>query len=122
MCCGQKRSQLQNSLTPTPAPSTRQYVPTNRQAVRTPTTRSHMGPSTPQPRIGSQGRLAVPPIPVQATTPAESVTIRYLETAPVRVRGLTTGRTYEFSDSQPIQSIDARDALSLLSTRFFRRA
>jgi hypothetical protein len=48
--------------------------------------------------------------------------VRYLETSPIRVRGLATGRSYEFSGSRPIQQVDARDASSLLNTRFFRRA
>lgn len=50
-----------------------------------------------------------------------SVVIRYLETSPIRVKGLITGRVYEFSGRQAVQSLDARDASSLLNTRFFRR-
>jgi hypothetical protein len=38
------------------------------------------------------------------------------------VRGLASGRSYEFTVAQAVQSVDARDAASLLSTRFFRRA
>jgi hypothetical protein len=32
-----------------------------------------------------------------------------------------TGRSYEFSAAQPVQSVDASDAASLLNTRYFRR-
>lgn len=48
--------------------------------------------------------------------------VRYLENSPIRVRGLVSGMSYEFSGSQPVQTVDARDASSLLNTRFFRRA
>lgn len=51
-----------------------------------------------------------------------SISIRYLETSPIRVRGLVSGMNYEFSGSHPVQQVDARDASSLLNTRFFRRA
>src|SRR5260370_579532 len=68
----------------------------------------------------SQGAPPAPPSP--ASTPAGSITIRYLQTAAVRVQGLTTGRSYEFSASQQVQNVDARDASSLLSTPFFSRA
>jgi hypothetical protein len=44
-----------------------------------------------------------------------------VEASPLRVRGLVTGRSYEFTSSQPVQSVDARDAASLLNTRYFRR-
>ena len=48
--------------------------------------------------------------------------VGYLETSTVRVQGLVTGRRYEFSLAQSVQSVDARDASSLLNTRFFSRA
>jgi hypothetical protein len=77
-------------------------------------------------------RMAAPPRPspeppqiVNRTTPAATpyarVSLRYLENSPIRVRGPVTGQDYEFSGSRPVQSIDARDASSLLKTRFFRR-
>jgi hypothetical protein len=50
------------------------------------------------------------------------IAIAYVEKAPVRVRGLATGLTYEFSASDPVREVDARDASALLNTRFFRRA
>jgi hypothetical protein len=51
-----------------------------------------------------------------------SISVRYLENSPIRVRGLVSGWWYEFSGSNVIQQVDARDAASLLNTRFFRRA
>jgi len=36
--------------------------------------------------------------------------------------GSATGRPYEFSAAQPFQSVDVRDAVALLRTRFFVQA
>lgn len=106
MCCGNKRSQLLNS--PAQRPLRNPHVPFNRgRVVRT------------QPSPSSE----MPTVAVQAVVDQQaSVQIYYLETSPVRVQGLSTGRSYEFSGSVPVQSVDARDASSLLNTRFFRRA
>jgi hypothetical protein len=98
MCCGEKRSQLQTSQAQRTARSTSQYVSGN-----------------------SQGQAVQPLPPAPTSTPHSSIVICYLETSPVRVQGLITGRCYEFSGSQTVQSVDARDASSLLNTRFFRR-
>ena len=117
MCCGSKRSKLKNTLSTAPATSN-------------------------PPLQGAQrsielGRAAVAPRPyspqVKAPAPAQTspsgralegsvITISYLERAPLRVRGLATGRAYEFSASNPHCEVDARDASALLNTRFFRRA
>ena len=51
-----------------------------------------------------------------------TVRLRYLEQSPILVRGPVTGRYYEFSEAQPDQYIDSRDAPQLLRTSFFRRA
>jgi hypothetical protein len=67
--------------------------------------------------------VADPPAAQQFTAEsASSIKVRYLESSPVRVRGLATGNSYHFSANDPAQEIDARDAASLLNTRFFRRA
>jgi hypothetical protein len=50
------------------------------------------------------------------------VRLRYLEQSPILVRGPVTGRYYEFSEAQPDQHVDSRDAPQLLRTSFFRRA
>jgi hypothetical protein len=45
----------------------------------------------------------------------------YYGTASVSVRGPVTGTLYEFSRQQRIQTVDPRDAVSMLKTRLFRR-
>jgi hypothetical protein len=94
MCCGNKRSQLQSG--PAQRPLRNPHIPF------------------------SQGWV----VRTQPSPPPEVATVQicYLETSPVRVQGLSTGRSYEFSGSHPVQSVDARDASSLVNTRFFRRA
>jgi hypothetical protein len=99
-CCGQRRAQLQNSSVQRPARITH--------------------PTVPAPRRVSVGRP--PPLPPSQLGLDATLSIRYLKSSPIRVQGLMTGRSYEFSGSQTIQSVDARDASSLLNTRFFRRA
>jgi hypothetical protein len=42
--------------------------------------------------------------------------------APVNVRGPFTGQLYQFSRLHPVQTVDARDAESILKTRLFRQA
>jgi hypothetical protein len=59
--------------------------------------------------------------PQIAATAPSSISVRYLETSPIRVRGVVSGIDYQFSGSRAVQAVDARDASSLLSTRFFRR-
>lgn len=50
-----------------------------------------------------------------------SVYLQYREQSPIQVRGLATGRVYQFSDKQPVHAVDERDAAALLQTRLFRR-
>jgi hypothetical protein len=45
----------------------------------------------------------------------------YYGTARMSVRGPVTGTLYQFSRQQPIQTVDPRDAVSMLKTRLFRR-
>lgn len=105
MCCGHKRSQIQNHL------PQRRYTLTNRELAS-----AVKGVASPLPRVQPPTQV------VQAVSaPENSILLSYLETAPVRFRGLATGRTYEFSGSQPVQSVDVRDASSLLNTRFFKQ-
>jgi hypothetical protein len=125
MCCGQKRTELRNSQAPGTSRAVPQYSPSNNwaQAVRTqpsalPPTRTA---STRQP-ANPQTRSIRPQAATTTSTPNSSISVRYLENSPVRVRGLGSGRSYDFSGAAPIQQVDARDASSLLNTRFFRRA
>jgi hypothetical protein len=103
MCCGQKRATmtqenvkqttLRSNSFATPAPAA--APPVNHLAQRA---------SVDQPPAGWS-----------------SVGLRYLERSPIRVRGPATGRQYEFSAANSVQSVDARDAESLLNTRFFAK-
>jgi hypothetical protein len=56
-----------------------------------------------------------------ASSDGAAVAISYLESAPVRVQGLATGRTYEFSAARTAHLVDPRDAGALLNTGLFRR-
>ena len=95
-CCGQKRAAFR------PRPEARAFSP-------------------PPPSPVEQALPAAPSPPPQAARRAER-TVQYTERSGVRVRGTATGRWYEFSGSNPVQSVDARDAAALLATRFFRPA
>jgi len=48
-------------------------------------------------------------------------TLMYFGYASVSVRGPVSGQLYQFSRQQPVQAVDARDAVSILKTRLFRR-
>jgi hypothetical protein len=48
-------------------------------------------------------------------------TLQYLKNSPIRLRGLVTGRQYEFSSSRPAQPVDHRDLPGFLRTGFFRQ-
>lgn len=56
-----------------------------------------------------------------ATTGQGAVTLKYVEDSPILVRGSTTGRHYQFSGVSPVQEVDARDAVAILRTGYFRR-
>ena len=73
--------------------------------------------TAPQPQISPSGRVLEGPLVPESSL----VAIAYIEKSPVRVRGLATGHSYEFSPSNPIREVDAQDASALLNTRFFRR-
>ena len=49
------------------------------------------------------------------------VTLKYVEDSPILVRGSSTGRHYQFSGVSPVQEVDARDAMAMLRTGYFRR-
>lgn len=101
MCCGQKRQAQRNSAPPT-------------------------SPTIPQ-RFGLgavNGPAGVSFVRVAAPAQALStpVSLRYLRTSPIRVRGAGSGRSYEFSPSRQTQPVDRRDLPGLLRTGFFRQA
>jgi hypothetical protein len=125
MCCGQKSTALPNSQSQVTTRTVAQYSSGNSQAqaVRTQQPSRLASPAvSPRPPVstpsGSDQRRAPAPV----STSQSFINVRYLETSPIRVRGLVTGMSYEFSGAAPVQQVDARDASSLLNTRFFRRA
>ncbi len=125
MCCGQKRSELRNNQAQSTARTLPQYVSGNSQAhpVRTQaSTLSAMQTVSPHPPVNTQIRSVQPQAPTRISMPHSSISVRYLENSPIRVCGPASGMDYEFSGSRPVQLVDARDASSLLNTRFFRRA
>lgn len=48
--------------------------------------------------------------------------LHYFGYSTMNVRGPVTGQLYQFSKLQPVQPVDARDAVSILRTRLFGRA
>ena len=125
MCCGQKRTELRNSQTQRIASTIPKFVSGNSRApaVRTqPSSTPAMQTIPPPPLVNAQTRSFQPQAVTTTASRHPSVGIRYLETSQIRVRGLVSGMFYEFSGSRPVQQVDARDASSLLNTRFFRRA
>ena len=77
--------------------------------------------STPQP-ASPQTRSVQVQAPAPVSMRQSMISVRYVENSPIRVRGLVSGMSYEFSGSRPVQQVDSRDAASLLNTRLFRRA
>jgi hypothetical protein len=125
MCCGQKRAELRNNQTRRMAQSGPPYVSGNRQPQTPPTqpsTPSPMRTASPHSPVSVQTRTVQPQASTATSMQHSSISIRYLETSPVRVCGSVSGMFYEFSGSHPIQQVETRDASSLLNTRFFRRA
>src|SRR5262245_29412773 len=102
-CCGQKRTDLEKTYSPTTAPVVTSTAPD----------------SQPRPSTAAQpsGQSAASYPATQAV-----VTLHYLESSPILVRGPVTGLQYHFSGAHPDQSIDARDAEALSRTGFFRRS
>lgn len=75
----------------------------------------------------ARSRLVAPPPGMQRPGPANyapnrsAVSLRYTGSHQIQVRGPVSGRAYQFSGAQPLQSVDARDAGALLQTNLFRR-
>jgi hypothetical protein len=99
-CCGQKRTALAEAA----GLSRASPMPT---AAR------------PAPPATGQGARALPSS--ASSSMGAMVTLRYLEQSPIRVRGPSSGRLYEFSGNGHSQAVERRDAEALLQTPFFRQ-
>src|SRR6516162_7916804 len=121
MCCGQKRS----ALTTHPPPTTRGIPNLRRSTSAEAGFRAAYAPAAPQ--LAAQGSPSAPPaapaigLPDSPTLNDTSLYLQYRDQSPIRVRGLATGRVYQFSGKQPVQAVDERDSAALLQTRLFRR-
>ena len=125
MCCGQKRALLSASQAVVPRRTVRfAERPIDSAATRTayvPPPMPDWRPNRVSPPASSPD--AMPQNSAAATaTDRSTVNLRYTEQASIQLRGLISGRMYRFSDSQPLQTVDVRDSVALLQTRFFRRA
>jgi len=123
MCCGQKRAQL-TGTTQIPSPRTfprfTRSSPANYGAPAKSTPAAVV--KAPDSAHSSAGTTATSLH--DSNGPAGdgfSVQIQYKERSPIQVRGLVTGRVYQFSCSQPVQAVDQRDSPALLQTSLFRR-
>jgi hypothetical protein len=125
MCCGQKRVELRNGVTTRTTQTIPQNVaggataqigrPQSHVRPRQQTVQRHTPVLTPY--------QSSPTMKIQTRSNSGSqVTLRYLGKSSIRVRGIQTGRYYEFTSTLPVRTVDSRDARSLLSTRFFCRA
>jgi hypothetical protein len=125
MCCGQKRSELGNSQAQMMVRTVPQYPSGNKQVqgVRTqPLSPPAVQTISPHRVVNTQVRSVLHKALTPISVAQPSTRVRYLENSPIRVRGPVSGTYYEFSGSRPVQLVTARDASSLLNTRFFRRA
>jgi hypothetical protein len=76
-----------------------------------------------QGRAARRQAMNTPPTPARtAAGPAERrVLVHYRASAPVVVRGVASGRLYEFDASQPTLYVAEGDAVALLRSRWFER-
>jgi hypothetical protein len=51
-----------------------------------------------------------------------AVSLHYIGSMPAVIHGPVTGNIYQFSNIEPVQSVDPRDAVDLLADRQFRLA
>jgi hypothetical protein len=120
MCCGSKRSAIRGSVNVAgsasivPRAPTINNVPANVSA-NVPASRTNV--------VASRGHIRAAAANGDLTNGQfPALTIRYLETSPIRVWGPVTRRAYDFSGTQPTQSIDLRDAAVLVRSALFLRA
>src|SRR5205814_2001424 len=126
MCCGSKRMQLKSSPRQESGPVSRPAAEIGRdidRAQRQWSTRGgiqmHPKMSTSPAHLGDSVQAAAGGSSVAAPV-GPTVALSCLERLPLRVQGLSSGRTYEFSDTQTVQHVDPRDATAMLNTSRFR--
>ena len=61
------------------------------------------------------------PIPIQPAATKAGARLQYTGVAPIQVKGPYTGRTYVFSRTAPVASVERRDLTGLLRIGLFRR-
>lgn len=104
-CCGQKRTALKTSA----SPSASAHVGSQRGS--TPNSLPSYTPVRTAP-------VNAAPVMIPGSY---AVALQYTENSAIVVEGPVSRRRYEFSAQQPLQMVDARDAATLLQTRFFVR-
>jgi hypothetical protein len=70
------------------------------------------------PGSGAAPRFSSNIISINGAAPLQ---LRYLGPSDVVVRGPLTGKSYTFTQTQPVHTVDRRDAVMLLRTRHFRQ-
>ena len=109
MCCGSRRSAWRSAAaSPGPASNGASF----RQAA------SH---GIHVPAAGLRSAAATTSSPAQGSS-FPSVTLTYMESAAIRVRGPVTGRPYAFSGSHSSQDVDVRDAAVFARNSSFRHS
>ena len=107
MCCGSRRSAWRSAAA-SPGPAS------NGASFR-------QGASDGVPAAGLRSAAAMAANSAQASS-FPSVTLNYMESAAIRVRGPVTGRPYAFSGSEPSQDVDVRDAAVFARNSSFRQS
>jgi len=72
------------------------------------------------PASGAGGTTAVTMRPRALAAGDGALGLRYVGQSDIVVRGPLTGKSYAFSQRDPVSSVDRRDAEILLRTRYFR--
>lgn len=105
-CCGQKRTALKTSA----LPSAGAQVGSQRGSA-----------TNSLPSYTPVRTAPVATVPAMILPGSYTIALQYTENSAIVVEGSVSHRRYEFSAQQPLQMVDARDAATLLQTRFFVR-
>jgi hypothetical protein len=105
-CCGQKRTALKTSTSPSASAHVGSY---------------HRPAPNSAPSYTPVRTAPISAAPAMSLPGSYTVALQYTENSAIVVEGAVSHRRYEFSAQQPLQMVDARDAGTLLQTRFFVR-